>query len=148
MLMKTDLDAVIRAVAVNNGAGLKKTDAVMQLVTVMDAIIESHTQQLAEQQKALLVGFAEKIEASLLRANTDMKANTEHSVHAVTEYAKDNRTVYGALRICSAVVIVFAVIAYIRTGRFFYLPAVATLYAVAFYMFPKLWRTPRQDGKP
>ncbi len=87
--MKTDLDAVIRAVAVNNGAGLKKTDAVMQLVTVMDAIIESHTQQLAEQQKALLVGFAEKIEASLLRVNTDMKANTEHSVHAVTEYAKD-----------------------------------------------------------
>ncbi len=64
--MKTDLDAVIRAVAVNNGAGLKKTDAVMQLVTVMDAIIESHTQQLAEQQKALLVGFAEKIEASLI----------------------------------------------------------------------------------
>ncbi len=62
--------------------------------------------------------------------------------------ALTSRTVYGALRICSAVVIVFAVIAYIRTGRFFYLPAVATLYAVAFYLFPKLWRTPGQDGKP
>lgn len=87
--MKTDLDEVIKTVAVRNGAGLKKTDAVIQLVTVMDTIIDSHTRELAEQQKALLVGFAEKIEESLLRIDTDMKENTGRSVNAVTEYAKD-----------------------------------------------------------
>ncbi len=86
--MKTDLDEVIKKVAVRNGGGLKKSDAVMQLVTVMDTIIESHTTQLAEQQKMLLVGFAEKIEEALLRITTDMKGSTEHSVSAVTGYAK------------------------------------------------------------
>jgi hypothetical protein len=87
--MKTNLDEMIKTVAVRNGAGLKKSDAVMQLVTVMDTIIESHTTQLAEQQKALLVGFAEKIEESLFSINTDMRENTKQSVDAVTEYAKD-----------------------------------------------------------
>lgn len=87
--MKTNLDEVIKTVAVRNGAGLKKSDAVMQLVTVMDVIIENHTTQLAEHQKILLVGFAEKIEESLLSINTDMKDNTKQSVNAVTEYAKD-----------------------------------------------------------
>ncbi len=86
--MKTDLDEVIKKVAVRNGGGLKKSDAVMQLVTVMDTIIESHTAQLAEQQKVLLIGFAGKVEEALLRITSDTKESTEHSVNAVTEYAK------------------------------------------------------------
>lgn len=86
--MKTDMDAIIKNVAVRNGAGLKKSDAVMQLVTVMDSIIESHTNQLAEHQKALLVSYAEKMEEALLRVTQDMNNSTKSSVNAVTEYAK------------------------------------------------------------
>lgn len=86
--MKTDLDAIIKTVAVRNGAGLKKSDAVMQLVTVMDSILESHTNQIAEQQKALLTSFSEKLEESLLRVTQDTNTSTKSSVNAVTEYAK------------------------------------------------------------
>lgn len=86
--MKTDLNAIIKNVAVRNGAGFVKNDAVMQLVTVIDTIMENYTTQLTEHQKALLVSFSEKIEEGLLRVTTDMSANTKNSVNAVTEYAK------------------------------------------------------------
>lgn len=86
--MKTDMDAIIKNVAVRNGAGLKKSDAVMQLVTVMDSIMESHTNQLAEHQKALLVSFSEKLEEALIRVTQDTNSSTKNSVNAVTEYAK------------------------------------------------------------
>lgn len=86
--MKTDLDTITKNVAVRNGAGLVKSDAVMQLVTVIDTIMENYTTQLTEHQKQLLVSFSEKIEESLLRVTNDMNANTKKSVNAVTEYAK------------------------------------------------------------
>ncbi len=86
--MKTDLDAIIKKVAVRNGAGFVKTDAVMQLVTVMDAIMENHTAQLADQQNAMLASFREKLEDSLVRVTQDTNSSTRNSVNAVTEYAK------------------------------------------------------------
>ncbi len=86
--MKTDLNVIIKNVAVRNGAGFVKNDAVMQLVTVIDTIMENYTAQLTEHQKALLLSFSEKIEEGLLRVTTDTSANTKNSVNAVTEYAK------------------------------------------------------------
>lgn len=86
--MKTDMEAVIKNVAVRNGAAFVKNDAVMQLITVIDTIMDTYTTQLTEHQKTLLVSFSEKIEGGLLRVTNDMNANTKTSVDAVTEYAK------------------------------------------------------------
>lgn len=86
--MKTDMEAVIKNVAVRNGAAFVKNDAVMQLITVIDTIMENYTTQLTEHQKTLLMSFSEKIEEGLLRVTNDMNANTKTSVNAVTEYAK------------------------------------------------------------
>lgn len=87
--MKTDLDEIIKKVAVRNGAGLRKDDAVIQLVTVIDSIMENHTKQLAEKQQELLTVFAEKTEATLNRINAEMKENSVRSVNAAANYAKD-----------------------------------------------------------
>lgn len=87
--MKTDLDEIIKKVAVRNGAGLRKDDAVIQLVTVIDSIMENHTKQLAEKQQELLTSFAEKTETTLNRINADMKEHTERSVNATAKFALD-----------------------------------------------------------
>lgn len=84
----TDLDTIIKKAAVHNGVGLRKDDPVMVLVTIMNTLIDDMKETLPEQQKRLLVNFAEKVEDSLQRLNTDMKGNTERSVNAVTDYAK------------------------------------------------------------
>lgn len=86
--MKTDQSVIIKNVAVRNGAGLVKSDAVMQLVTVIDTIMENYTTQLTEHQKQLLTSLSEKIEEGLLRVTADTNASTKNSVNAVTEYAK------------------------------------------------------------
>lgn len=87
--MSTDLDRVIREAAVKNGVGLRKDDPVMTLVTIMNTIIDDQKVGLSEQQKVLLVHFAEKVEESLSRINVDMKENAERSVNAAATYAKD-----------------------------------------------------------
>lgn len=50
-----------------------------------------------------------------------------------------SRTVYGALRFCAGVCMVFAVVAHAKTGRLFYIPAVLVIYVFAFHLLPRLW---------
>lgn len=87
--MSTDLDAVIKEVAQKNGIGLRKDDPIMSLVTIMNRIIDDQKEGLTEQQKRLLVNFAEKLEESLQRVSGEVKGTTEKSLNAVVDYAKN-----------------------------------------------------------